>query len=70
MNRTFLIVVREKDFKPFEKRPNRDAWGWELVDGIEIDDYIKAKQAMIDYSTAMPSHVVRLRILYHSFSWR
>lgn len=59
----FTIVIREKDFKPFETRPNRDGYGWELADGIEITGYQEASRMMREYALAMPSHVVRLRVI-------
>lgn len=59
----FIIVVREKDFKPFEKRPGRDAWGWEPADGVVIDSYTEASRMLKEYQAAMPSHTVRLRVL-------
>lgn len=58
---SFLIVIRERDFKPFETRPNRDRYGWEFADGISIADYKEAKRLLNEYALAMPNHVVRLR---------
>ncbi len=58
----FHVVVREHDYKPFERRPGRDAWGWEPADSIEIPNYEEAKKRLADYAAAMPKHTVRLRI--------
>lgn len=63
INNTFFIVVREVDLKPFEERPNRDRWGWEYADNIEMTDYSEAKRMREEYALAMPKHIVRIRAI-------
>lgn len=59
----FQIVARERDYKPFEKRPGRDQWGWGVVGQESAESYEAAKARMEQYAREMPSHVVRLRVV-------
>lgn len=61
VNNTFFIVIRELDYKPFEERPGRDRWGWELADNIEMTEWAYASKMREEYQAAMPHHVVRIR---------
>lgn len=63
LNNIFFIVCREKDHQFHDKKPNRDQWGWELVDNIERTDYSFARKEMQEYQKAMPNHIVRIRAI-------
>lgn len=45
----------------YKDKPNRDQWGWEFADNIEMTDYKEAMRIRKEYQDAMPSHVVRIR---------